>query len=1052
MSDYRPMTLHQPMLFVGLGGTGCLVGAELERRLREELCGPDGTALVDLMVGKGFLPFQLPACLQFVYADLNEAELARLRTRVVATEQHAHAAERTLHLASDLVPPVDTYPEVAQSLRVNINEYVEEWLPPPAGEPKVAPLQRGAGQLPTVGRAALFETFRGGLDTALRPLENAIGALNNSGGDLAVLGGGPLRQTCDVFVAFSVAGGTGSGIFFDYLHLIGDALQRNGYRARIYPLVLMPSAFDDGMGGGRAAKLNAGRALLDLFRLVDDQNGQAAQTSLNDTGVTGALAVRYPVAGEVRLRASTVQTAFLFSRSAGVEREDLHRSVASLVISLVGTSMEGRNDDTGKANDRIYQSFADDFINRGVEREVPASTGVGNRGVSTSLVASMSVPVDELADVVSSRLLGEAVDELSVPAPGRAELNRTLIERCFTHSELEPLRLRTMLSFSEPGPAKGAEAIATTLRTRVRSMENAVHVLEQQLPGQVAELAAGFDPERAVEQLLRGGTDLFRVRRVMLGDSRLAEPLDRLGFAGVLEQRRAEAKPPAGVAMPAPQLAKVSNSLYGLRRLKWGDPEVQQMLRLQEMWYQWRTQRAWSLAWADHTSRWERKVRRLRRDLTAVTDAFVEHAQHSPARDAGRVRDLFRTRVGVSYLLPPQGSDLELFYQNTLRRIVRYRGEHLKLRANSSPGEILTALIPPEVWVKAYQTGVERGPAQAVNLVRDMLKQIVKQLFRQQEPGEQPLLPALADLLAAAAGKPRVPVGDEDLAHFQQKIASFVPGGFSPQGHGRMKVLVSYPALAADSDIEAYLDRQIYLQRSSDTVVEYRPVNAESVTVVFFRTSMAVTEVPELREVLRTWAGAVRAEEPQDFLKWRQRVGYDFGYLMTTKEHRVRIMQRFLCALWNDRVTVKSGKPSSPELIEVRLGTSNAVSMDLQLRPFARASSWASLLRAYEDWAITDDQDIRRAFCEQLMRTLPDGLEAAPRRPGDLYVLVRDLAETEVAVLDEMRATLPAGSGYAGLLRNVWQELVPEALDLPFEGVSNPVAVNLRDLEKVMQQ
>ena len=51
---------------------------------------------------------------------------------------------------------------------------------------------------------------------------------------------------------------------------------------------------------------------------------------------------------------------------------------------------------------------------------------------------------------------------------------------------------------------------------------------------------------------------------------------------------------------------------------------------------------------------------------------------------------------------------------------------------------------------------------------------------------------------------------------------------------------------------------------------------------------MAVTEVPELREVLRTWAGAVRAEEPQDFLKWRQRTGYDLGYLMTTEEHAPR--------------------------------------------------------------------------------------------------------------------------------------------------------------------
>jgi hypothetical protein len=33
------MKLHQPVIFVGLGGTGCVIGVELERRLRENLCG-----------------------------------------------------------------------------------------------------------------------------------------------------------------------------------------------------------------------------------------------------------------------------------------------------------------------------------------------------------------------------------------------------------------------------------------------------------------------------------------------------------------------------------------------------------------------------------------------------------------------------------------------------------------------------------------------------------------------------------------------------------------------------------------------------------------------------------------------------------------------------------------------------------------------------------------------------------------------------------------------------------------------------------------------------
>ena len=78
-----------------------------------------------------------------------------------------------------------------------------------------------------------------------------------------------------------MAGGTGAGIFYDYLHLIADTLsQQHQLRVKIYPLVLMPSAFTEGLGGGRAAELNAGRALLDLFRLVDQQNGADAEPEL----------------------------------------------------------------------------------------------------------------------------------------------------------------------------------------------------------------------------------------------------------------------------------------------------------------------------------------------------------------------------------------------------------------------------------------------------------------------------------------------------------------------------------------------------------------------------------------------------------------------------------------------------------------------------------------------------------------------------------------------------------------------------------------------------
>lgn len=106
------MRIFDPMMFVGLGGTGCRVGVELERWLRDELCGPDGMDLIRDLAWQNYLPYELPSCLQFVYVDLNEDELNRTRRRVVPTERELPAAGRTAHLVHDVVPKFDSYPEV----------------------------------------------------------------------------------------------------------------------------------------------------------------------------------------------------------------------------------------------------------------------------------------------------------------------------------------------------------------------------------------------------------------------------------------------------------------------------------------------------------------------------------------------------------------------------------------------------------------------------------------------------------------------------------------------------------------------------------------------------------------------------------------------------------------------------------------------------------------------------------------------------------------------------------------------------------------------------
>jgi hypothetical protein len=1041
------MQIYQPMLFVGLGGTGCRIGAELERRLREELCGPDGTALQDVMQGKNFLPFQLPSCLQFVYADLSEDEFGNLERRVVPDPEHLQAAERTMHLVRDLVPQYDTYPEVARSLRLSSSRYIDSWLPPPVGEPRIGPLARGAGQLPTVGRAALFETFRAGLGPAQEPLHRAIGNISNSLGELSVLGGGNRSLSCDVFVAFSVAGGTGSGLFYDYLHLIGDAFARNNYRARIFPLVLMPSAFEEGLGGGRPARLNAGRALLDLFRLVDDQNAQVAGTELDSAGISGTLAVRYPDRAEIRLRASTVQTAFLFSMGAGVRRDDLHRSVVSLMMSLVGTDIGGESDGLRIGDRRTYMSFADSFINSAVERESPAPTGIGNRGVSTSSVASMTVPVDDIADIISSRILAEAITELDTPPPGAAEDNRDHVERFFTESNLDALRLRAVLPISEPAPAQGADAIARALATRARTMDSRLRALEQQLAGQVPELVRGFDPGRAIRGAL-GQVDLFRLRRVVSGSDQLADDTSKLGFAGILSLRRGEPSAPPGITMNSPQPTGIAGKF--LRSLKWTDPAVRGSLSRQDDWYRWRSHRAWHAAWNEQASRWDSKLQSTVRDLTTLVGAFRDHARSDSRRFTARARELYQQRVGVTYLLPRQG-DLEPFYQAVVRRFVEFYADR-GLPPTATAGDLVKTILGDGGWLNSYETMVvNRDPALAVAHVRDRIKQEVKRLFSYRDGESRALLPALQDLLAAAAGRQGLALDEGDLAQFREKLAGLVPGGFAPSGTGRLRILFSYPASGQDDELERYLQQVVVLPRSGDTLVEFRPIAAETIAVVLFRSSMGLTEVPEVREVLKHWSDALRNEEQQDFLRWRQRVGYDFGYLATTPEHRERILHHLLCAVWNGQVFA-NGPTKSPDAINVTLGTAE-ISMRLELTPFGRLSSWATLLAAYEEWVLTDDEQIRRDFCAKLITSHPIGLDRRPQYPSPLFEELIAMATGQLAEIDAVLANRTGDRAKARLsaAREFWADTLPAAMKLPFRGVNQPLQDNLADLLEWVQ-
>ncbi|MCE7082177.1 tubulin-like doman-containing protein [Streptomyces sp. ST2-7A] len=1040
------MKIFQPMLFVGLGGTGGLIGAELENRLRAELCGPDGTDLTRL---NGYAPHQLPGCLQFVYADYSETDLQRLpRFTVDAALRPAYAS--TSRATHDLLPNFDSSPEVTRTLRAGLRDEVAGWLPPREGEPRITPLRNGAGQLPTVGRAALFATLRHGLNPILQPLLDAIDTIARSTGDLGELGGGHTTG-CDVFVAFSVAGGTGAGIFLDYLHLIDHAFRLRHFEGvKIYPLVMMPSAFAGTNGDGREMELNGARALVDLFRLVDSQNAPTENAELGDSEHGAGDALRYPGATTIRMGTGALPTAFLFSPTAGIRADDLRRSIVSLVMSLIGTELgadaPGGRETTGTDD---HQTFAANFINRGVHRALPSATGIGRQGVSTSLVASMTVPVEPLADLVAGRLLSQAVGELSdrqraVPVDEAREMIRQL----FVDSHIEDLWHRRPEDLPEPDPVpRGARAVEQALRERQEDMERALHNLRASLDREVPSMVHGFAPGPAVEKLL-GKVDPFQAERVLRGDPGSANAIVRLGFLGMLENRAAEPPAPPDITTQPPTIPRLRGAMAGMAPVRWGDDDVQATLRAQDEWYRWRARVLWHRAWWEQRRRWSRAEGAVV-DVRGLTRALLERAEGERGTAARKSRELYEDRTGVSYLLPPQ-RNLAHFYEDVVKRLARQEG----VEEHEGEGVLLLAMVDGNAWRDAH-AAARRDPNAAVAKVKRMVESRLTRLFVEsgEHREERPLLPSMATLLSAAAGDAESDgkVTREALELFSRKLSGLLPVGFVPEGTGPLRVLVTYPRVRSRGRVEDHLGKVLRLPAGG--TVTYQGVDSESITVVLFRSEMGLLQVPEARTLLRRWARARKEEQPQDLLAWRQRLGHRDHWLVSSEEDRRVILHNLLCCMWNGQVEVVDGDPASPRRVRLRLHPGRAPDApSVTLRPgefSGGVSSWADLLRTYERWTVVDHERTVEDYCRTLMEVRPAALSGGTAEPDPLFLdLVEKIAPRQVELLERYRRESGERTErWIAPLWEFWTRTLPDALDTPFgrEGAIQPTLRTLLD-------
>ena len=218
------LEVNQRLLFVGLGGTGINATIEVESMIRREMCGPDGTFLTRKYPQLGLRPFELPKFIQTVLVDTDASAIAKHRNAFQSKNDDIYF--NTTTQISDLSVN-KAYNAIAEGLRAQMPEDVKGWLPKSDNEPNVDPISAGAGQYPLVGRAALFNALQPNAESFLSNFDNAIKSISQDGGGLTTLGpDSGTTQDLYIYVAFSVAGGTGTGIYYDILHLLEAKIRR----------------------------------------------------------------------------------------------------------------------------------------------------------------------------------------------------------------------------------------------------------------------------------------------------------------------------------------------------------------------------------------------------------------------------------------------------------------------------------------------------------------------------------------------------------------------------------------------------------------------------------------------------------------------------------------------------------------------------------------------------------------------------------------------------------------------------------------------------------
>ena len=1019
--------IRQRFLYVGIGGSGLDIGRELTDALTREVCGLDGRRLV--AQGGAFAGFrqnQLPKFIQSVYLDFSASALSEIGT---------HLQGKNATAIHTILPPFNSSREAATYLRNQNVPQVHDWIP---DDPSVniAPLSAGAGQYPAVGRTALFASLKkqGYSQSGGNDLGRSLDHLAQSMGELQSFAGTGHTNSIAVYLGFSLAGGTGCGIFYDVIHLLYNELvtRFEDVPCTIMPIVIMPSLFESVLVGvnRRNTQLNAAKALLDLSRLMDLFNNP-------DPELAESRRVMYPwsaVDGPGSYRAINLDTQFgktsvkvatLVEKRGGLDRTDVYRSIASAVVSQVSTIA---------TVNQMTMGFVDKLVNDNEIRDMH-HTLLGRKNIMPAVSASLTVPSERLVDVISQRIAAdgleshrESVKNLNVSKEladfflGGSGQGRIVLP------ELFPSKVDITFTTSQ-----GALADSKKLEQFQTNIQKKVQQSQANILGHVRQSI----PEMTEIRVFDGLIDVLNKDESSNIFSAIA--ISRRGLSALLGNQFTKDDPATRTAR-----TKNSKGVLGLFKAKPQKADVDRWVKAQEEGYVRSVEDIWWSEWNSKRITWQSSADSAERELASIETKLRKLSDSANNIESEEIVRLQRATLGVvEYLPSTSGNNAQALAAliNAVKDKIRERYAVTEPDA----GSLLSAIMRPNqqnIWsnlVRAVKQ--DREGTAFVDQLLDAVRSAVQDVMQDALTPLSEQLGRLANVGGGALGP--------DLDELQSKLAGLLPDGVIPPINGaKPRVLITYPG-REDEVVESYLKNTIFGTRfgsmNQSEVFQFAAAgDYASITATINIVGQGLLDSEEVRHLMATWIEANRDPIPTDKLAWRQRLNSHNLRDITDVPNRRVILRNFLAALYDGHVSITKGSVELPEEVRITKPGTSAF-FEIPLVSQFGASPWSSLFNGFEERIVTSNSLINpgsqtaiKWFGEYLPSCLHLAQTAA--KPSELFEQVmqevlryQDLNESEEGTIGLTQEAVTKRKE----IYKFWRSDIIESLTTPYLNASN---------------